>query len=140
VILCQNAPTAQNGGGETVALVLCTDVDDTLLQTRRLILEGAGHQVVPAMDEKALVAACKKHSVDVAVIGRAISPNVKRRVELLIRKHCRGAKILEVYTPDEGKTLEDADASLASADLARMLADRVHELATQKKKLSSKRR
>ena len=123
-----------------MALVLCTDVDDTLLQARRLILEGAGHHVVPAMDEKTLLAACKKYSVDVAVIGRAISPNVKRRVELLIRQHCRGAKILEVYTPDEGKTLEDADASLASADLTRMLADRVQELATQNKGRSSKRR
>jgi hypothetical protein len=95
-----------------MALVLCTGVDEMLLRKRRLILEGAGHQVIPATDEKALLAACTKHSFDVAVIGRAISPNVKRRIALLVRQHCPGAKILELYTPHEKKTLEDADSWL----------------------------
>jgi hypothetical protein len=43
-----------------VALVLCTGVDKTLLQTRRLILKKAGHKVVTAMDENVLISVCQK--------------------------------------------------------------------------------
>jgi len=123
-----------------MALVLCTGVDETLLQTRQLILERAGHQVIPATDEKTLLAACKEHSFDVAVIGRSISPKVKRRVGLLIREYCPGIKILELYSPHEGKVLEDADASLlVPADVPSELADRVEELASKKKGPGSQR-
>jgi hypothetical protein len=124
-----------------MALVLCTGVDEMLLETRRLILESAGHQVIPATDEKALLAACKKHSFDVAVIGRAISAKMKRRVGLLIREHCPGTKILELYAPYEGKVVQDADSwLLVPVDAPSILADRVDELASQKKARSSKRR
>jgi CheY-like chemotaxis protein len=117
-----------------MALVLCTGVDETLLQTRRLILERAGHQVIPATDEKALLAACEKHSFDVAVIGQAISPKMKRRVGRLVRELCPATRILELYAPHEGKVLDDADASLlVPADVPNVLADRVEDLAKQKK-------
>jgi hypothetical protein len=47
--------------GFFMALVLSTGVDQALLKTRRLILESSGHKVVTAMDETALLAACKEH-------------------------------------------------------------------------------
>ena len=56
-----------------MALVLSTGVDKALLKTRRLILESAGHKVATVMDETALLAACKEHSFDVAVIGQTVS-------------------------------------------------------------------
>ena len=42
-----------------MALVLCTGVDKALLQSRQLILERAGHTVLSATDEKALITICQ---------------------------------------------------------------------------------
>jgi hypothetical protein len=115
-----------------MALVLCTGVDKALLETRRLILERAGHSVVSASDETSLLNACEKHSFDVAVIGQTVSPNMKQRVEKLIREHCQNVKVLELYPPHTGKILEDADSwLLVPADIPRELADRVDELANR---------
>lgn len=112
-----------------MALVLCTGVDNALLQTRRLILENAGHTVVAVMDESALVKACEKHSFDVAVIGQAVSPNMKRRVSILIKEHCPEVKILELYPPYTEKVLDDADSWLiVPAHAPKELANRVNEL------------
>lgn len=60
-----------------MALVLCTGVDEALLQTRRLILESAGHLVVSVTDEQALITACNAHSFDVAVIGQTVTSKMK---------------------------------------------------------------
>jgi CheY-like chemotaxis protein len=116
-----------------MALVLCTGVDKALLESRRLILESAGHNVVPVTDEATMIAACKQQSFDVVVIGQTVSPNVKRRVSTLIRQHCPDAKILELYPLYAGKVLEDADSWLeVPADVPKELADRVDELARRK--------
>jgi hypothetical protein len=113
-----------------MALVLCTGVDKALLQTRRLILEHAGHTVVTAMDENNLTAVCQKHSFDVAVIGQSASPNMKLHIASLVRQHCPGSKILELYPLYAGRVLKDADSWLAvPIDVPQELADRVNELA-----------
>jgi len=118
-----------------MALVLCTGVDKALLQSRRLILERAGHRIVSITDEKALTSICQKHSFDVAVIGQAVSPNMKRRIASLLRQHCPGAKILELYQPNAGKVLTDADSWLSfPSDVPKDLADRVDELAPGKRR------
>jgi len=41
-----------------MALVLCTGVDPVLMKTRQLILEKAGHTVVPTFDEREIKAIC----------------------------------------------------------------------------------
>jgi CheY-like chemotaxis protein len=113
-----------------MALVLCTGVDEALLQTRRLILEGAGHRVVTVTDEPALITACTVHSFDVAVIGQSVTENSKRRIASLVRQHCPAAKLLELYQPHLGRTLSNADSWMETpADVPRELADRVDELA-----------
>jgi hypothetical protein len=115
--------------GNLMALVLCTGVDKALLQSRQLILERAGHTVVPAMDEQTLITVCQKHSFDVAVIGQAVSPNVKQRIASLVRQHCPETKILELYPLYAGKVLPDADSWLSvPVDVPKDLADRVNEL------------
>lgn len=117
-----------------MALVLCTGVDKTLLETRRLILEHAGHAVVSVTDEPSLLRACQKQSFDVAVIGQSVSQNSKRRVVSLIREHCPEIKILELYPQFSSRVLPDADAALpVPVDVPKDLADRVNELAKQKK-------
>ena len=60
-----------------MALVLCTGVDPVLMRTRQLILENAGHTVVPASDERETKTVCNQHEFDVAVIGQSISPKGK---------------------------------------------------------------
>jgi hypothetical protein len=113
-----------------MALVLCTGADKALLQTRKFILESAGHTVMTITDEKSLLAACETHTFDVAVIGQSTGPRMKHRIAALVREHCPEAKVLELYQPHLGRELADADAWLATpADVPRDLADRVNELA-----------
>lgn len=92
-----------------MALVLCTGADRPLMQTRALILERAGHTVVPALGEQELVDACSRLSFDVAVIGHSVPPPEKHRVLRLIRQHCPGTRVLELYIASQGKRLSDAD-------------------------------
>jgi CheY-like chemotaxis protein len=113
-----------------MALVLCTGKNPVLIQTRKLILERAGHSVVCCNDEQQLVAACEKHAFDVAVIGQAASRKDKRHMALLIRQSCPSIKILELYVPYEGKMVEDADSWMeAPLEVPDDLAVRVTELA-----------
>jgi CheY-like chemotaxis protein len=112
-----------------MALVLCSGADKALLQTRRYILEAAGHTVVTVSDEPTLLAVCKKHTFDVAVIGQSTAPKIKHRIVSLVREHCPDVKVLELYYPHLGRVLENADAWLATpTDVPRDLADRVTEL------------
>ena len=112
-----------------MALVLCTGVDRALITTRRLILEKAGHKVVAVTDETEVVAACKKQTFDVAVIGQAVSTHAKRQIMQSVRQYCPSAKILELYRFSLGKKLEDADSWLeVPTDVPEELAERVAAL------------
>ena len=113
-----------------MALVLCTGVDPVLIETRRLVLEKAGHRVVTAMDTVEIIKACQKHKFEVAVIGQAITRQVKRHVMAVVRKHAPTAKVLELHRFPTGKVLEDADAWLeVPVDVPQELAERVTALA-----------
>ena len=115
-----------------MASVLCTGVDQSLLTTRRLILERAGHQVTTAHNEQELIAACTTGHFDVAVVGQTVTPRVKRRVLTLLREQCPGIKVLELFTPSTGRELADADDwLLVPAEVPADLAQRVAALASQ---------
>lgn len=117
-----------------MALVLCTGVDPVLLQTRKLILEQAGHKVVTATDQCQITTACAEHRFDVVVIGQTVSANLKSIIASLIRNHCPSAKILELYPPHQGRAVEHADLWLeVPAAVPKHLADRVNELAGKTK-------
>jgi len=83
-----------------------------LVQTRVFILQHAGHRAIGAMSEDQVVALCSEHKFDVAVIGQMVSPEKKRRILELVRKHSPSAKVLELYNVSTGKSLPDADAWL----------------------------
>ncbi len=111
-----------------MALVLCTGIDQSLLATRRLILEQAGHTVVTANNTKQVAEACSKHNFNVAVIGQTISRSEKRRLARLVRQHCATTMILELYAPATGKAIPDANAWLVvpidvPPDLTRVVSD-----------------
>jgi hypothetical protein len=115
-----------------MALVLCTGVDPSVVRTRQLILERAGHVVIPALDEPSLIAACQQNQFEVAVVGQTASAIIKRRIASLIRECCHDAKLLELYTISSGKILEDADSWLeVLADMPQELATRVQMLAAR---------
>jgi CheY-like chemotaxis protein len=117
-----------------VALVLCTGVDPILLQTRKLILEQAGHTVITARSQQELTAACNQYQFDVAVIGQTVSVNMKRIIAGLIREQCRSVKILELHGRYESRSVPDADSWLETpTDIPRDLSSRVTELAEKKK-------
>jgi DNA-binding NarL/FixJ family response regulator len=107
-----------------MALVLCTGVDPVLLRTRQLILENAGHTVVPASDEREIKAACSKQKFDVAVIGQNIPPKLKARLVELVRELC---------PPYASKALKDADAWLEMPSDPEELVNAVNSLAKGKK-------
>jgi CheY-like chemotaxis protein len=112
-----------------MALVLFTGVDPVLMKTRQLILEKAGHKVVPASDEHGIKAACSKQKFDVAVIGENMPTKMKARMLELVRRHSPPARILELYPLYASRTLQDVDAWLAMpTDRPEELADAVNSL------------
>ena len=113
-----------------MARVVCTGIDVQLMNTRKMILERAGHVVTMATNETELLAACENHDIEVAVIGQALSPKIKRSIAATVRRFCSSARILELYAIHHGKSIEDADSWLeVPADVPQELAERVDELA-----------
>ena len=100
------------------------------METRRLILERAGHVVVSAMNEREVTTACKINRFQIAVIGQSVSPQSKRSIAYMVRQHCPASKVLELYSPYEGRVLSDADSWLeVPANIPNDLGDEVTRLA-----------
>lgn len=95
-----------------MALILSTGIDPILLKTRELILERSGHSVVSAMTESEVRDACRQHVFAVAVVGQALSPGSKTRIQRIVRVHCPAAKILELHPANSEPVLRHADAWL----------------------------
>ena len=110
-----------------MARVLCTGFYASL---RRVILEAAGHVVITASDEPALLKACRSHTFDVAIVGHRGSPTVKKKWLELIRKYRPAAKVLEVYVAHENISLPDADDWLETP-VTNYLSERVSDLAAR---------
>jgi len=68
-------------------MVLCIGWDQSLLDTRTLILSSAGHEVHQAKTQKEVASHCEEHQFDVAVIGQPISGRMKQVAASLIREH-----------------------------------------------------
>jgi hypothetical protein len=115
-----------------MAKVLCTGWDRSLLDTRTMILRSAGHEVRQAGSQRQVESECAEHSFDVAVIGQSVSGPMKRSAAASIRQHCPAVKILELYQPHLGISIEDADGWLAvPTDIPEDLAQHVSNLAKE---------
>jgi 4-hydroxy-3-methylbut-2-enyl diphosphate reductase IspH len=73
-------------------------MDDAAMQTRRLILEKAGHTVSQARDLRRVKQACEANSFSVVILGQALNASEKRRIADVVLTHCKSAKILELHT------------------------------------------
>ena len=66
----------------------------------------------------------------IAVIGQSVSTQSKRSIVYLVRQYCPASKVLELYSPYEGRVLSDADSWLeVPADIPNDLGDEVTRLA-----------
>jgi DNA-binding NtrC family response regulator len=101
-----------------MALVLCTGSDPDLLEIRRKALEKAGHAVLIARNDRELEDACTHKKIDIAVIGRNMSENMKLHVADLLHEHCPGSKIIELADEPRGRVVEDADSWASSLEKA----------------------
>jgi hypothetical protein len=114
-----------------MALVLSIGTDGVLGQTRKLILELAGHSVISVTDEKSLASSCELYTFDGAVLGQALSANMKRRAADLVTQHCPNVKLLELHFRQ--RSLDDVDSWLqVPAEEPQELAKRVTQLSKLK--------
>ena len=85
-------------GTREMADVLCVGMDDAAMQTRRLILQKAGHSVSQARDLRLVKEACEVKSFSIVILGQALNGSEKRRITDAVLTHCKSAKILELHT------------------------------------------
>jgi ActR/RegA family two-component response regulator len=104
------------------------------METRRLILERAGHSVTGVRDIREIVAASRDKIFSVAILGQMLPAKEKLRVCEVVRSHCPGTKILELHTGFSPE-LPSADAHLhVAAGALDKLVNCVNELAAGRKK------
>ncbi|HET6934591.1 MAG TPA: hypothetical protein VFI72_07105 [Candidatus Angelobacter sp.] len=92
-----------------MALILYAGLDRALMQTRRMILQGAGHKTIGAADENEFVAACQSHSFHIILLSQTLPSVLKLRLSAIARRLRPGAKVLELYASHLGRTIRDAD-------------------------------
>jgi hypothetical protein len=120
----------------SMALVLATGSNETLLATRKALIERAGHTVVTALGEREVAAACQKHIFEVAVIGQSSVPEVKHKIASLVLQSSPKVRILELYWPFQERAIPDADAWLeVPTEGPLRLAEHVSALAARPPKL-----
>jgi hypothetical protein len=83
---------------QRAADILCIGLDSAAMQTRLLILQRAGHNVIQARDLRRVKIACETVLYDIAIIGQSLSCNEKRRISDAVVAACKTAKILELHT------------------------------------------
>jgi len=90
--------------------ILSVSYDFSLLTTRALILQKAGHEVVSAYGLVDAMLACKEGTFDLVIIGHSIPRSEKEALLHEIRATC-GAPVLSLYKRAEGP-IEGVDYAL----------------------------
>ncbi len=93
--------------------ILCISANDAILQTRKLLLEKNGYQVIPALNFREVEEACRTGKFDLALIGQDIEAKPKKALGFKIRELCPKVSILEMcrYSPEiEGAAFTVSDS------------------------------
>ena len=123
---------------QSVACILCAGTSRLLLDTRKLLLERAGHHVVTVTNERSLQGAFDIYDFDLVVIGQTLSAKVKRVIASLVRERSTSTKILELYAPHFGPAIDDADSWLqVPVDVASEFVNRVNAMVRKPEALAS---
>jgi CheY-like chemotaxis protein len=95
-----------------MAVVLCVGINRALIETRKLILERAGHTAFTAMTEQEVRAKCAQRTPDVVVIGQRIAAAEKQRILAMVRQDCPATRVLELHETGSDAVLPGADDRL----------------------------
>ena len=108
--------------------ILSLALDPQVAKAREAALIQAGFDVRSPRDFKQLAEFCEGYSFDLAVIGHAFDPEVKRALAATVGRCQPTPQILEIYL--ERPILHEATAALGSLDL--------HDLVRQVDKMAEK--
>src|SRR5690242_17802392 len=109
--------------------ILNVAVNESLLKSRSAILEGAGYDVVPALNILEVERACETHrSFDLVIIGQSLPKPEKKRVMGTVRRSCGAVPILELYPHGATPADEEADDMAPTPGDADTLLAKVHEV------------
>jgi hypothetical protein len=90
--------------------------------------------VVPALDLRALAAACETREFDLVILGQALPKDEKRRVMKTVRQLCGGVPMLELHPHGEEPVDQEAQEMLAHQGEADELLRKVKEMLARKNK------
>jgi CheY-like chemotaxis protein len=90
--------------------ILSISYDDTLLQTRQLLLETRGYSVTSSFGFTHSLEQCKRSHWDLIIIGHSIPDQDKRALMTQFRRNCQ-APVLALHRLHEAR-LEDADYTI----------------------------
>ena len=109
--------------------------NEAFLKSRSAILQGAGYEVVSALNILTVERECEAHrSFDLVIIGSSLPKEEKRRAMLAVRQFCGRALILELYPHGTMPVDEEADEQLPIADESETLLAKVSEVLARKRK------
>jgi DNA-binding response OmpR family regulator len=100
--------------------ILSISYDQSLLQTRELMLAHAGYEVESAVGFSAAIQACEKRDFDLVIMGHSIPPEDKATIVRQLRAVC-ATPILALQRPNESP-LKTAEYNLDSGDPQRFLS------------------
>jgi hypothetical protein len=80
-----------------VATIFCISATSALAEAKRQLLALRPYEFVPPTDFQQIEAACANIRFDLALIGENFDPPIKMAISSLLREHCPGVPILEIY-------------------------------------------
>jgi len=89
-----------------MARILSVSYDETLLRTRELLLESAGHSVVSAFGHHEALESCTTGEFELVIIGHSIPKKDKLDVIERFRKTNPDATVIALIRGGEGRLLE----------------------------------
>lgn len=114
--------------------ILSISYDTALLETRRLVLEGAGYEVTSAWSFKPAFELCKSHDFDLVIVGHSIPVNDKASMLAAVRRNSN-VPVLSIRKEME-EPLRGADASVFGLEGPKVLLEAVKEALEQAPKKS----
>jgi DNA-binding NtrC family response regulator len=121
-----------------MARILSISYDETLLRTRELMLEWAGHQVTSALGFQDALAGCTTSDFDLAIIGHSIPGNDKKKLIEGFRRHNPKGVVIALTRAGEPR-LAEVDHYISPGDpedLLRTLSWIINPASERRAKLS----